>query len=75
MKSRDEFIAKAEELRNKPDADAVDREAAAILIDLAGPDPEDFVTESGAVGILREYERNNDPIVDQAIPVVNGFIW
>lgn len=75
MKSREEFLTKATELENKIDNTAVDVEAAAILRELAGYDEEDFVTEFGAMGMLDDYKSADDKIVNQAIEMVEHFLF
>lgn len=74
MKSRDEFMDKAEELVSKENPTPVDREAAAILIELAGYEPEDFVNEHGALGLLHEYKRGENETVMAACDLVEKFI-
>lgn len=75
MKSRDEYLAKAAELDTKVDKTPVDVEAAIILRELAGFDADDFVTEYGAMGILDDYKREDKPIVNDAIKLVEHFLF
>lgn len=75
MKSRDELMTKAEELVSKDSVTPVDQEAAAILIALAGYDEDDFVTEFGAMGMLDDYKRENNSTVQEAVEIVERFLF
>lgn len=75
MKSRSEFIKKAQDLTSSDDCTAVDHEAASILTELAGSDEQDFVTEDGALDMLSEWEHNESPTVVEAIKRVEQFIF
>lgn len=72
MKSREEMIAKATELKGTHDA--VELETRGILLDLAGTSEDDMFSESGAYDLLFNLADDSDHVVQAAAEAVREFL-
>ena len=73
MKSREEILAKAEELKDF-DGNAVQEEAHFMLLDIAGDSEEDMFSEAGVMDMLHSMSKHEGTVEAEAADMVAKFL-
>lgn len=73
MKTREEIVAKAEELKNF-EGNEVQEETHYLLLDIAGSSDEDMCSEAGILDMLYPLRANEGTVEAQAADIVSKFL-
>jgi hypothetical protein len=73
MKSREEILAKAEELKNF-DGNEVQEETYFMLLDIAGDSDADMFSEAGIHDMLYSMSKHEGTVTAQAADIVAKFL-